>query len=63
MCGCSAMTLWENYYSKTHSAVISSGVELENLILSRVQQIEDLDEFIDAKAMPKGVFVATQKGD
>lgn len=48
-------------FSKTHSAVISSGVELEKIILTRVKQIVDLDEFLEQEIMPEGVFIASKK--
>lgn len=32
--------------SRTPSAVISSGTELERIIMARVEQIGDLDEFL-----------------
>jgi len=48
-------------FSKAHSTVISSGVELEKLILSIVKQIEDLDVFLDLEIMPEGVLVASKK--
>lgn len=47
--------------SKVHSTVISSGSELEHMILGRVQQIDDLDTFLSKEIMPDGVFVATKK--
>lgn len=44
-----------------HSAVISSGRELEQLIGSKVEPIPDLDEFLKAEVMPNGVFLAVKK--
>jgi len=49
--------------SRIQGAVISSGTELENLIWERVNQIEDLDDFLD-KTIHKGedkIFVARKK--
>ena len=48
-------------FSKVHSTVISSGVELEKLILARIKQIENLDEFVDNDIMPDGVFIASKR--
>lgn len=44
--------------SRVHAAVIRSGNELEELIRSRVQQIEDLDAFLEQRNMPDGIFMA-----
>lgn len=48
-------------FSRAHGAVISSGVELEKMILARVKQVENLDEFIEHEIMPNGVFVASKQ--
>ncbi len=47
--------------SRVQSAVISSGTELERIILSRVNQIEDLDKFLGKETMPDGVLVASKR--
>ena len=47
--------------SRVHSAVISSGTELERMVLARVEKIENLDEFLKMEIMPDGVFVAPKK--
>ena len=47
--------------SRVQSAVISSGTELERLILSRVKQIDDLDEFLKLEIMLDGVLIASKK--
>ena len=47
--------------SRVQSAVISSGTELERLILSRVKQIDDLDEFLKMETMPNGVLIVSKK--
>ena len=44
--------------SRIQSAVISSGSELERLILDRVQHIDDLDRFLEQDIMQEGVFIA-----
>jgi hypothetical protein len=46
--------------SAVQSAVISSGNELEKLIIDRAPIIENLDEFLQLDIYPKGVFVATK---
>ena len=48
-------------FSKAQSTVISSGVELEKMITARVEQIDDLDEFLDMEIMLEGVCIATKK--
>lgn len=47
--------------SRVHSTVISSGTELERLILQRVNQIDDLEAFLEIEIMPEGVFVAPKR--
>lgn len=47
--------------SKVHSASVSSGNELEKLILERVQRIDNLDEFLKQEIMPDGVFIVPRK--
>ena len=47
--------------SRLHSAVISSGTELERMIQERVKIIEDLDRFLEQEIMPDGVLVAHKK--
>ncbi len=47
--------------SRIQSAVISSGTELERMILDRVQRIDDLDEFLQVEIMPDGVWVANKR--
>ena len=47
--------------SRVHSTVISSGTELERIIIGRVEQIEDLDEFLAREIMPDGVLIAPKK--
>jgi len=47
--------------SRVHSAVISSGNELEKIIKKQVNLISDLDEFLQSEIMPDGVFVADKK--
>lgn len=44
--------------SKVHGAVISAGSELERIILEKVDNIENLDEFLVPEIMPEGVFIA-----
>lgn len=44
--------------SRVQSAVISSGTELERIILARVDRVSDLDEFLGRETMPDGVLVA-----
>lgn len=47
--------------SRTQSAVISAGTELERLILDRVEKIPDLDKFLGSEIMQEGVFVARKR--
>jgi len=47
--------------SRVQSAVISSGTELERIILDRVERIDDLDEFLQQEIMPDGVLIAPKK--
>ena len=47
--------------SRVHSTVISSGIELEKMILAKVEKIDDLDEFLKYQIMPKGIHVASKK--
>lgn len=44
--------------SRVQSTVISSGTELERMIVERVTSIKDLDAFLTKDIMPKGVFLA-----
>lgn len=44
--------------SKIQSAVISSGSELEAMIGEAVQNISDLDSFLEQEVMPEGVLLA-----
>ena len=46
--------------SSVQSTVISSGNELERIVLAQVEQIENLDEFLKLEIMPDGVQVATK---
>ncbi len=46
--------------SSVQSAVISSGNELEKLIIERAPIIHDLDGFLQQDIYPEGVFVATK---
>ncbi len=51
-----------NLLSKVHAAVISSGNELERLILERCQRINDFDTFVtDLDNRSPGIFVATKR--
>lgn len=50
-----------NLISKVQSTVISSGSELERIIMERVNKIPDLDNFLNDEIMPEGVFVATKR--
>lgn len=51
-----------NLLSKVQAAVISSGNELERLILERCQKISDFDNFVtDLDNRSPGIFVATKK--
>lgn len=52
-----------NLISRLQSAVISSGTELEKLIWERVQQIDDIDQFIreTQNSHKKGIWVAIKK--
>lgn len=47
--------------SKIHSAVISSGSELEARIAESVQNIPDLDAFLEQEIMPEGVLLARKR--
>ena len=46
--------------SSVQSAVISSGNELEKLVIERAPIIQNLDEFLQLDIYPRGVFVATK---
>ncbi len=51
-----------NLLSKVQAAVISSGNELERLILERCQKISDFDNFVtDLDNRSPGIFVATKR--
>ena len=43
--------------SRIQSSVISSGSELERLIIDKVQHIDDLDRFLEQEIMQEGVFI------
>lgn len=47
--------------SKIQSAVISSGTELERMISESVENIPDLDAFLEQEIMPEGVKLARKK--
>ena len=47
--------------SRVHSTVISSGTELERLILQRVNQIDDLEAFLDLEIMAEGIFIVPKR--
>jgi len=47
--------------SRIQSTVISSGTELERAVISRVEKIENLDEFLELEIMPDGVLMATKR--
>ena len=46
--------------SKTQSAVISAGKELESLIASKTQPVLNLEEFLRLDLLPAGVHLATK---
>lgn len=47
--------------SRVHSASISSGNELEKLIESMAETIDDLDLFLKEKKLKKGTYLVTKK--
>ena len=47
--------------SKVQSAVISSGSELEAMIAASVQNLPDLDAFLEQEIMPEGVLLARKR--
>lgn len=47
--------------SKIQSAVISSGNELERMIVDIVPNVGDLDDFLQQKTIKKGVWIATKQ--
>ena len=47
--------------SKVQSASIRAGNELETLIKERIEIVEDLDAFLQADAIPEGIFLVTKK--
>ena len=47
--------------SKIQSAVISSGNELERMIVDIVPNVTDLDDFLHQKTIKKGVWLATKQ--
>ena len=51
-------------FTKAQSTVISNGTELENIITSRANNIEDLNDFmnkVNSGQMENGVFLCTKK--
>ncbi len=48
--------------SRVQATVIRAGKELEDMVLERVDVIEDLDVFLQSEIMPDGVQVATKRG-
>lgn len=44
--------------SRVQSTVISSGTELEKMVVERAAPIDDLDEFLQSEIMPEGVYLA-----
>lgn len=51
-------------FTKAQSTVISNGTELENIITSRANNIDDLNEFmkkVNSGQMENGVFLCTKK--
>ena len=44
--------------SCVQSTVISSGTELEKMVVERVAPIDDLDKFLQSEIMPEGVYLA-----
>ena len=47
--------------SKVHSVAISSGTELERIVSGLVENIEDLDVFLEQEIMPEGVLLARKR--
>lgn len=47
--------------SRVQSTVISAGTELERIILSKVEKIDDLDEFLEQEIMEDGVLIASKR--
>lgn len=47
--------------SRVQSTVISAGTELERIIISKVDSISNLDDFLQQEVMPEGVFIAPKK--
>ena len=47
--------------SRVQGAVISSGTELERIIIREVNPIENLDAFLEQEIMPEGVFLAVKQ--
>ena len=47
--------------SKLQSTVISSGSELEKIITKQVENIPDLDAFLEQEIMPEGVYMACKQ--
>lgn len=48
-------------FSKTQSGVISSGKELERIIIDSVKNVSNLDEFVQFTKMPKGIYLAQKR--
>ncbi len=44
--------------SRVQSTVISSGTELERMVLDPVEQLDNLDEFLRQDIMPEGVLIS-----
>lgn len=47
--------------SAIQGAIISSGLELERLVLERASTISDLDAYLNADVIPEGVFAVPKK--
>ena len=47
--------------SKVQSTSIRAGNELETLIKERIDIVEDLDAFLQADAIPEGIFLVTKR--
>ncbi|MDE0093647.1 MAG: hypothetical protein OXO49_03975 [Gammaproteobacteria bacterium] len=48
-------------FSRVQATVISAGTELERIVRDKVDNIQDLDDFLSVEQMPEGVFVVPKK--
>ena len=47
--------------SRVQSAVISSGSELERIIMAKVEAVRNLELFLKNQLLPEGVFIVSKR--